>query len=1235
MDDSHKERLQLLPIADTIGGTAARENPRRTLDHYNHLANQLWLSSKVSDVADGVFLRVQQGYTAWGSLSGPYGFGKTASAIALWAHAKDSEFLAIPPLSCTSFDELASGIAALAGEQNPKIKKQINKLFEDVFTKGLNPMVQEDAKRYSVPSRRVRQIYQDKFSAGQFTLDSQSRRTVEFLSKLGALAAKDSKGLVIILDELQQLLGPLDARTIVQFREFVWGMRTERSPCGIILALDSLLEAKLARWAADILHRIRENGPSLQLTDIYTREFPAWLWDQLVNDSRKSGLIYQSEALSENVLLSLGQLVERPDLANGPRTVVDVFTRAVTYHQETGSSYDIPNLVSDVHQGQFRYFGEGATIQSVLTHILSDEWISQDEERKTLVTTLAAFPQGCSQEMLQCYLPDKKQLKKTRSELFAPLLVELSEGLALERLQQVRRINTNWEQILSRCWETLPALDALAAQAPSMILRTLIPKLFPKGTPAKPDWERLSDDSNAILTGWYILRGTFDDNYPQREIALCVSDKEPESWPWDVDACIALVCDSSVDPDVTPRAELLDKDDGCFILMRLPILRPLEDRIPAELQRHGKHIQPEPFRPATILAALHDLEAFLGDQIDNSDDADVLTYPEEQAEVKQVTAFVNITVDFVLRELLAGTVDVGISTPISLRGPELLRALFTQACRRRFPEYQTLTRTEKWQEILSNYREGVSSDWLNPAQRQGLEDIITPKVEMYETLFGQKSTAAGDSFIKKLGTFVEIKKDSESFALRLAMHPAENTLIDYLKKFAANQFIPLNATVEFLRHHGYIHTETEEIVKILVARECLTKDPNGNIRFIPSPEIERGRLLQQIAEMDDQLCRLGITDDTNLISQNTSTTNLQKHLQQQQARLESFAKEEISNLESSITSLQELIGTVSVPAISTEWLDSDLSRHLTGIAIKLKDTQKNLLRTLRRELKGFEEELDTASSLSGVEWVVIQQNKKELSFNTLQKLQERVKQFETRVKGLTSWEVLINQLHSTATLCEKVSETEATPIRALSQLVDEFKERFAVDSWSPLFTSSEFADRLGTIQSDVQARLYELVQVFNRELEEIRNQFNILLPSTQPPTFNVSVKDNQRGDLIQESFQKLYQWACTGFRAGAIECQRKRQNGSQWRNPDKRRRSWKTLEAQIEEEFQKVEARLDFETVQNIGAMVLVMQRGFTSAEENEDIFGLYDNPDDPPDFNKLGQLFRQGKIQIQVKPKA
>ena len=74
----------------------------------------------------------------------------------------------------------------------------------------------------------------------------------------------------------------------------------------------------------------------------------------------------------------------------------------------------------------------------------------------------------------------------------------------------------------------------------------------------------------------------------------------------------------------------------------------------------------------------------------------------------------------------------------------------------------------------------------------------------------------------------------------------------YLKKvFHSWIHTSLNAAVEFLRHRGYIQAETEEIVKILIARECLTTDPNGGIRYILNPQIERGRLLEEIAEMND------------------------------------------------------------------------------------------------------------------------------------------------------------------------------------------------------------------------------------------------------------------------------------------------------------------------------------------------------------------------------------------------
>ena len=1223
MENNQQNPWQILPIVDTISGNAARENPEEALEHYNHLANQIWLSPKVSDVAKGVFSNVQQGRTAWGSLSGPYGFGKTASAIALWEYAKNSGFLAIPPLSCTNFDELASGIAALAGVQSPKIKKQIDKLFRNTFTNGLNPIVQADAKRYDVSSRKVRQIYRDKFSSGQFTLDSHPNQTVEFLSKLGQLAAKYSKGLVIVLDELQQLLGPLDARAIVQFREFVWGIRTERSPCGVLLALDSLLESRLSHWAADILHRIRENGPVLQLTDVYTRAFPEWLWGHLTNGNGKRELTIQPDALSKNVLLSLGQLVERPDLANGPRTVVDVFSRAAAHYEEKGIGYDVSDLIDDVHQGQFRYFGEGATIQKVLTQILSDEWILEDEGRRKLVKTLAVFPQGCSQQTLQDHIPDEKELEQARSELFGPLLVELSEGLALEQLQQVRRTHNNWEQILSRCWETLPALDALVDQTPDMILRILVPRLFPKGTPSVPVWEWISDEASAVLTGWRTLQGTFDDAYPQREVALCMTEKEPESWPEDVDVCIALVCDTSTNSDVTPKAELLEKNGVHHILLRLPILKSLTERIPADLQRYKKYIQPEPFRPVTILAALYHLEPFLGGSIDNSD-----VSLEEGVEMKRGRAFAEIVVDFTLRELLVGTVDTGMGTSISLRGSELLRALFTQVCHHHFPQYQTLKRTANWRDILSNYREGLKSDMLSLPQRQGREEVLMAKAEMYETLFDQTSTAAADSFIKKLEPFVETKENSEVFSLRLTMHPAEDALISYFKGLSGQKPIPFDAAVEFLRHQGYIEVETEEIVEVLIARECITRDSNGDILFIPNADIERSRLLEKITEVNDELCRLEGTN-TAAINQNTAMVDLQKYLNQRQARLKTVVEEQIKDLKNGVNTLRDLRGGVNAVAISMKWLDSDLSIHLTGIATKLKASQESLLKTLGRELKKLTKDLDFSPDTVNVEWAIIRRSKDELFSKTLQKHQRRVKEFEKRSEALTSWENLNNQLRSTDMLCAKVSKAEPAPEQALNQLVTEFKERFATEAWDPLLASGEFSERLTGIQSEVQSLFYSHSRAFSRELAVIRNQFRSLLPSTPPPVFEVSVERSQQMDPIHESFQKLYQWTFDGFRRVIAEYQELKKSGSQWRDPDNKRRSWKKLEVEVKAELQKTEGLLELEAIQRIGPKILLMQRGFAELP-----FGFYDDPKKPPDFERLEQLFGEGEIQIRVEPK-
>ena len=659
--------------------------------------------------------------------------------------------------------------------------------------------------------------------------------------------------------------------------------------------------------------------------------------------------------------------------------------------------------------------------------------------------------------------------------------------------------------------------------------------------------------------------------------------------------------------------------------MRLPMLKPLVDRIPADLQHYEKYVQPEPFRPVTILAALHYLEAFLGDLIDNPNDTDMSLLPEEQVEMEKGKVFAKIAVDFILRELLTGTVDIEIGSPIFLRGPELLRALFIQVCRRRFPDYQTLTTTARWQNVLSDYRKGLSSR-SNPAERQGQEEIIMSKAKLYETLFGQMSTAAGDSFIKKLGPFVETKNNPQSFSLRLTMHPAENALIGYFKGLSNHQSIPFDAAVEFLRHQGYLETETEEIVKILVDRECLSRDSNGNIRFIPSTEIERNRLLDKITEMNDKFDHLEMIHDASVINEKTPITNLQEHLNQQQVRLKTAVEEQITNLENSTRSLQNLIGTVNAATLPMEWLDSDLSTHLKGISSKLKDVQDNLLRTLRKELERVEKELNLSSGSTDVEWAITQKDKKISLSGTWQRLQNRVTEFEERAKALTSWQVLNSQLRSTDALCAKVAKAEHGPVQALSQLVTEFKERFAADSWIPLFTATEFSERLGSIQSEVQGLLYNHFQNFNTELAEIRHQFNSLLSSTPPPMFDILTERSQQNHSIHESFQKLYQWAFEGFRTVVTECRKEAENGTRWRDPDNEGRSWKKLQTEVEEVLWVDEDPLSFELVQRIGSKVLLIQRGFTEA-----IFGLFDDSDQPPDFEKLEQLFQKGKIQIQV----
>jgi hypothetical protein len=1208
----------LLPICDTVSGRKATSDSAETVRHYQLLADHLWLPPKVRQMANGIFAAVRSGRTRWASVSGPYGYGKTAAGIAVWHHARQEGFTAIPPLSCSNFDELAQGIASVATALHPQGRSRIDRVFRRVWERGLDEAVQADARKYELPSRKVRRLLQDKIQAGQISLDGQCHRLVEFLSEVGRLALTWSHGLIVVLDELQQLLGPLDTRSVIQFREFVWGLRTERSPCGVVVCLDAMLEARLARWAADLLHRIRESGPTLQLAEVYTSEFPTWLWDRLTTANGSPARAHR-DALSRDVLRSLGQFVERPDLANGPRTVVDVFCRALSRFDDTKSRYDIDDLVADLHGGVFRYFGEGAPVQRTLTELLKDDWLGADRDRVALVRTLAAFPRGCPPEVAVRALGSSDRLAEVQADLFGPLLVRLPEGLALERLQQVRRPVSDWEYVLARCWDTLPAQDGLFAHAPDMVWRVMGARLFPEAPGSDAHWERTSDESVAALTGWRFLRGGFDDDFPQRDLAVWVGAGAPTEWPEAVDLAIALVCDPSPTTEATSTVDT--RRPSPRLTFRLPLLRPLGPYVPPELARYHKYLQPEPFRPLTVLAALHELEAVAGRrQPPGRDGLDGDGPPPE------LQSFLGITVAFLLGEVLQGSVNLGPRNSVTQRGLELVRAQFAAACRNTFPGYRTLLTHHDWTDLLAAYRNALRAVYTSDRQRRGEEAVEGPKADLLRTLFRQKSAAAGDSFLRLLGPLIDTSGSAAAFSLRFTLHPGETLALDYLRRAGRKRAVPLSSVQEALRHAGYLAVEAEALVGILTDRG-LVAPVAGGLRPVVADHAEREQAMREVESLSARLKALLSGADVPGAPDGRSLPDLWAHTDRLRRLLEDAVDAARQRVQRRGERMAELLGAVRAESLPAEWAKSDVTTHLRGITKLLGRARDALTRGLQREAGRVDGELASAGD-DGESWAVSWRKRAGSLERVWGELEQRVSDFLSQAAALRAWLPLNDRLASLSALGARVAGSDPAVARSVRELVADLRQRFATGHWGPVYAHAEVASRLSALEAQAQGLLFSRVQAYLGELDTLRVRFNDFLAGPAPPLAVPDGREAAEGE--GPNLAGLYAWALQGFTAAAGQLRAWRARGRPWRHPTRKSQSWADIDGQLNRALAAVRSGPESAAVHRVGELLLLMRQGFFvgGAGRRE---AAYEGADGAVMLPEVGRLLAQGRVRVRV----
>ena len=142
---------------------------------------------------------------------------------------------------------------------------------------------------------------------------------------------------------------------------------------------------------------------------------------------------------------------------------------------------------------------------------------------------------------------------------------------------------------------------------------------------------------------------------------------------------------------------------------------------------------------------------------------------------------------------MQGSVNLGPKTSVKQRGVELVRALFSVACRSKFPGYRTLVTHHNWTELLDTYRKALRTDSISDPQRRGEAAAEGPKGELLRTLLGQKSAAAGDSFLRLLGPLVETSGTASAFTLRFTLHPGETLALDYVRRTGRRRAVPLSA----------------------------------------------------------------------------------------------------------------------------------------------------------------------------------------------------------------------------------------------------------------------------------------------------------------------------------------------------------------------------------------------------------------------------------------------------------
>lgn len=869
-------------ILKTANAKELSTSPSDVLNRYNTYAlTHVPLGDTTKQLSNLQRVIVENKTCAVGTIVGPYGYGKTSTAVHLWHEIKNQKIVAVPPFLWKTLDELMDAVyywIRFEFSQGPK--KYIPDL-EKIYNNYRQEYIESLAKRVG------RDVVNELLDEGRLSLKVKASDVIGFLKDAADLCEKAGfKGLVVFTDELQATLASYSSRDefFADLFDLVKDILGLEGHWALVVTMDDGTEGTFARMRADLLQRLQKSALHFRVKDVYNRrEYPTELWNAFEKRFKFDG----SKVIMSETLESIGQIASRSDLGAGPRTVTNAMALAIKYYEKSNQPYTPLNFVDDFLAGHM-VFDQRGKFGAAVKKALDNPEVRVSEENQNLIKFLSAYPLGCTEKLLaQFNFADAFHSfpALARRELIA----QLSGGFILRALSEEELPPEQIEQRLVKEFVARfsPSKGYAQSASEGFLKQVLLDSAF-------SGWknEGSSDQSlDGLNYKFVLLRGTFDPKYPDRLINLMTA-AVPQSAP-------PLFEKANPDADIEIRFELNygiapSEPSRLLISSKNPKVAIFQLNIASfNSEFANKHLpnflleyyQPDQFTPLLCLS--------LGDYLFKNQGSS----PDDKSRIGAVIAPLR---QFSLSLLLGDGIEVSDPEFVSgMVGADRIKELFRQQCRKLYPNYKTLLVDKNWQTTIQQYQYAVekvaAEDGISIVR--GRQPWISTKEEVASALRipGRKLTALEVTLdsLSKIGLFDKTqfsgRSTSSEVSLLFKLHPLEEEWLNKLDnshhKGSDVPSLPADVLMEQSKVLGYTLPEIQEVIHLLMVRKYIDLDKKRNafVRTVDSVD----DLKASIQKMLDEFAKdIDLLNDSlpDFDDRSYSTSKLKSDLDKAQER---------------------------------------------------------------------------------------------------------------------------------------------------------------------------------------------------------------------------------------------------------------------------------------------------------------------------------------------------------------